>query len=175
MYEFMDFEASSLDKDHSYPIQVGWTNGCTYKSLYIKPLSMWQDWCDDAEFKIHKISKGHLLEKGTYPDEVMIILNKELKDKTLYTEAFEMDNFWFSRLIEAADIQPTFQLQSLSSLSNKLYFDYDLFWHLRKKLIDPNLAHDAAYDAYINKKALFAALDPINFKNNKNNKNRKYK
>lgn len=161
MFNFIDFEASSLEDSKNYPIQVGWTIADKHKSFLIKPIDSWTDWCINAEYKIHKISREKIIKEGLEPKAVLLIMNEELSGQILYSDAHEKDNLWLTKLCEAAGIKATFEIQSLSQLSKRIFFDYDTFWYTRRMLVDHTKSHEAGYDAHINRKAFIQALNPI--------------
>lgn len=96
---FMDFEASSLDLEHSYPIEVAWSddNG-RIESHLIKPERLWCDWDDYAEDVIHGISREQLRDEGKTADWVVNRMTEVLSDKTLHVDGGQFDWFWCQRL-----------------------------------------------------------------------------
>ncbi|WP_111497156.1 MULTISPECIES: hypothetical protein [Marinobacter] len=112
---FIDFEASSLDLIASYPIEVGVSlpDG-TLHSWLIAPHVLWQDWSQSAE-AIHGISRDTLCQEGYNVRDVAQELNA-LLDDVVYCDAWTFDSFWLHRLFRAAGIQPTFLLESISSI-----------------------------------------------------------
>ena len=114
---FIDFEASSLDLIASYPIEVGicMPDG-TLHSWLISPHVLWQDWSQSAE-QIHGISRETLEADGIAVSEVASALN-ELLPEQVFCDAWTFDSFWLHRLFRAADMQPAFQLESISLLLN---------------------------------------------------------
>lgn len=145
---FIDFEASSLDLIASYPIEVGvcLPDG-TLHSWLIRPHVIWKDWSDSAE-RIHGISRDTLEREGTPVREVAMQLN-ELLDDHVFCDAWTFDSFWLHRLFRAANILPSFQLESISLLLTSA--QVHLWSALRHRVID-QLAlpvHRAANDALI--------------------------
>lgn len=112
---FIDFEASSLDLIASYPIEVGLClpDG-TLHSWLIRPHVLWKDWSDSAE-RIHGISRETLEQEGVPITEVAQELNK-LLDGHVFCDAWTFDSFWLHRLYRAANLAPSFQLESISIL-----------------------------------------------------------
>ncbi len=112
---FIDFEASSLDLIDSYPIEVGvcLPDGAVHSWL-IRPHRQWRDWSLDAE-AIHGISRQTLVEKGRTVTQVAGYLNSLLSGP-VYCDAWTFDSFWLHRLFRAAEMQPQFQLESVSLL-----------------------------------------------------------
>ncbi len=112
---FIDFEASSLDLIASYPIEVGVCLGDgSLHSWLIRPHVIWQDWSGSAE-RIHGISRSTLEREGIAVREVAQGLN-ELLTGQVYCDAWTFDSFWLHRLYRAAEITPSFQLESVSML-----------------------------------------------------------
>lgn len=94
----LDFEASSLDQDHSYPIAVGAVaEGRTFYRL-IRPKDEWDDWSMASE-DIHGFSRDQLLSEGTSVDQVLKELQSFLSGaKAAYSDAFFWDRLWATRL-----------------------------------------------------------------------------
>lgn len=112
---FIDFEASSLDLIASYPIEVGicLPDG-TLHSWLISPHALWRDWSESAE-RVHGISRRTLQADGHGVREVARWLN-ELLPPQVFCDAWTFDSFWLHRLFRAANLQPEFQLESISML-----------------------------------------------------------
>ncbi|MCK7543669.1 hypothetical protein MLC59_05750 [Marinobacter bryozoorum] len=112
---FIDFEASSLDLIASYPIEVGvcLPDGAVYSWL-IRPHVLWHDWSESAE-AIHGIPRAVLIEKGHTVQQVAGYLNNLLTGQ-VFCDAWTFDSFWLHRLFRAAEMQPGFQLESISLL-----------------------------------------------------------
>ncbi|MFW5824675.1 MAG: hypothetical protein ACOCVV_06890 [Marinobacter sp.] len=110
---FIDFEASSLDLIASYPIEVGvcLPDGSLHSWL-IRPHVLWHDWSDRAE-EIHGITRQLLLDEGLDVRQVAAGLN-ELLSGQVFCDAWTFDSFWLHRLYRAADMRPSFQLESVS-------------------------------------------------------------
>lgn len=98
---FLDFEASSLNKQ-SYPIEVGWVreNGESEGHL-IRPAPSWLDWDETAE-AIHGISRDLLLREGVAHDVVCARLAEIFQDNVVYASAPSWDGHWLSMLLRAA-------------------------------------------------------------------------
>jgi hypothetical protein len=115
---FIDFEASSLDLISSYPIEAGLClDGKYLHSWLIKPCETWLDWSESAE-QIHGIERDELTQNGEDVVTVARALNR-LLPKQVFCDAFTFDSFWLHRLFHAADIEPEFQLESVSVLLNR--------------------------------------------------------
>lgn len=112
---FIDFEASSLDLIASYPIEVGvcLADGSLH-SWMIRPHVLWQDWSESAEL-VHGISRATLEREGSEISEVTHALN-ELLQGQVFCDAWTFDSFWMHRLYRAANMTPSFQLESVSAL-----------------------------------------------------------
>jgi hypothetical protein len=97
---FMDFEASSLNKD-SYPIEVAWSDEQgRVESYFIKPEISWNDWDGYAEHEIHGISREQLLEEGLSVEWVIGRMRGRLKDKIVYVDGGQFDVIWCERLFD---------------------------------------------------------------------------
>ncbi len=125
----IDFEASSLrgakgisHEPHrtSYPIEVGisFIDG-PHESCLIKPQPDWQDWNGEPDNndigKIHGISRRELFEKGQDPKDIAQWLNDRLNGVTVMCDSpdAKIDKFWLTRLYDAAETKPTFELHFL--------------------------------------------------------------
>ena len=115
---FIDFEASSLDLITSYPIEVGLclADG-VQKSWLICPYALWHDWSASAE-QLHGIARETLKQEGIQVREVAQQLNALLAGKSIFCDAWTYDSFWLHRLFRAAQLEPDFQLESISALLN---------------------------------------------------------
>ena len=145
---FIDFEASSLDLVSSYPIEVGvcFPNGET-QSWLIKPHVLWKDWSEKAA-RIHGISRDKLLAEGHEISEVVAALNRILKG-TVYCDAWAFDSFWLHRLYKTAKVEPSFEMDSITSILTSKQIDR---WQdVREGVINELkvVRHRAANDALI--------------------------
>ena len=145
---FIDFEASSLDLIASYPIEVGvcLPDGAVYSWL-IRPHVLWHDWSESAE-AIHGIPRQALMEKGHAVHQVAGYLN-DLLSGQVFCDAWTFDSFWLHRLFRAADMQPAFQLESISLLLNP---SQERHWTPARQKVIAELGlpvHRAANDARI--------------------------
>jgi hypothetical protein len=98
LYSFIDFEASSLNEENSYPISLGIVHqGKAYYWL-IKPKNSWTDWDANAE-KIHHISKKCLLAHGKESNQVTEEIRQLLgTESILYSDNPFWEKLWLSRL-----------------------------------------------------------------------------
>ncbi len=100
---FLDFEASSLEKQ-GYPIEVAWVFASGIEESYlIKPAPDWVDWSAEAE-AIHKISRERLISEGAAHDEVARRMVEVLTGHFLYATAPSWDGQWLSKLLRAAGL-----------------------------------------------------------------------
>lgn len=112
----IDLEASGFGSA-SYPIEVGFVlpNGRLECTL-IRPEPSWTHW-DDSASEIHGISRELLLAFGKPVKEVALWLNDQLRGLTVYTDAWGHDYAWLATLYDAADMNPTFTLEHLVSIT----------------------------------------------------------
>ena len=118
---FIDLEASGLGPK-SWPIEVGWGfHGWPARSMLIKPAVNWslEAWEKSAE-ELHGISPDKLVQGGTPPLEVALVLNAAFANADVYSDAPSFDGFWLYRLYEAAGVRANFRLHSLANLINEL-------------------------------------------------------
>lgn len=103
MIVFVDFEASSLDKQ-SYPIEVAWVfEDGRSQSYLIRPAAGWTDWSSEAE-AIHGISRPLLLAEGVAVDRVANDMMNSLSGHDLYASSPSWDGKWLSVLLRAAGL-----------------------------------------------------------------------
>ncbi len=95
---FIDFEASSLDEENSYPISLGIVHqGQTYYWL-IKPKHCWTDWDKKSE-QLHGLSKEFLIANGREPDEVIEKITSLLGTQCiLHSDNPYWERLWLNRL-----------------------------------------------------------------------------
>ena len=136
LYSFIDFEASSLNEENSYPISVGIVHhGKAYYWL-IKPKNSWIDWDANAE-NIHNISKKYLIaygkESNQVTEEIRQLLGTEL---TLYSDNPFWEKLWLNRLgIKDIQIADAYDLVcpgnegKVESILEATFKQYDLKRH----------------------------------------------
>lgn len=161
----IDFEASSLVRNGSYPIEVGlaiWRSPkapiVTWSSL-IYPDPDWVKngiWLDEAQ-KIHGIAPCDL-EEAPSATWVAHELNKRMAGCSLaMCDGGEWDEHWYLTLFAAASVRPQFRLCSLREGLEKAGPDLlNKFADISSKKIVP---HRAGPDAEIHLASLFEALD----------------
>lgn len=104
MLAFLDFEASSLNKD-SYPIEVGWvTEDGSGETHLIRPAPGWTDWDEDA-VAIHHITRGQLEREGEAHGTVCDRLIQLFETRPVFVSAPSWDGHWLSMLLRAAGHQ----------------------------------------------------------------------
>ena len=117
----LDIEASGLGT-RSYPIEIAWKqlDGMDEDDFLIDPRTgyNWNDWDDNAA-NVHGLTQAELYEEGISAKEAATRLNQRLKGKQVYSDAFEFDYFWISRLFDAAMVRPQFRLLGLEELLNE--------------------------------------------------------
>jgi hypothetical protein len=144
----IDLEASGFGKE-SYPIEIGYIlgNGDSFCSL-IKPADNWDKWDASAE-KIHGISQVVLLEAGRPVTEIAQTINKQLSDKTIYSDAWGNDSSWLGLLFDVANMPMRFRMDSIRSLLTE---EQAAYWHETKERVinsTPLKRHRASTDAAI--------------------------
>jgi hypothetical protein len=115
MHCTLDIEASGFGR-HSYPIEVGFVrdDGLAWCTL-IRPLPEWTHWDAGAE-QVHRIERETLLRHGRPPLAVTKALNEALAGRTVYCDAWAHDYAWLALLYDAADLTPSFHLESVHKL-----------------------------------------------------------
>lgn len=100
---FLDFEASSLEKE-GYPIEVAWAfDSGEEESHLIRPIPDWTDWSAEAE-AVHRITREHLLAEGQPVEKVARRMVEVLTGHALYATAPSWDGHWLSLLLRAAGL-----------------------------------------------------------------------
>ena len=169
LFDVIDFEASSLGP-HSYPIELGWTNGAEVHSLLIKPIPSWTDWDDYAETKIHHISRQELQDTGVSPAEALTAINDNFGAGILWCDGGRYDAWWLQRLEEAAGFKASFRLGDIYHMLQTYHGVTDDRFYAAKAMVqmqettkrqEPDSMmqlHRAGYDAMLIKKALYSAI-----------------
>ena len=119
----IDIEASGLDPDHSYPIEIGIYNTNQPDSSFsflIKPHDSWIYWDEFAE-EIHGISIAELIDYGISPanacDRLNFYVNKMSSDKPcVISDAPDFDYMWLKCLFLSADIRMQFKVAGIDSI-----------------------------------------------------------
>lgn len=144
----IDIEASSFSS-YSYPIEVGFVlNDGTKFCCLIQPLEDWTDWNQQAE-NTHHISREKLKVHGKPIKEVADKLNQLLKEKTLYSDGWQVDKPWLTKLFYAAGVPMQFEVSPLEMILSEKQMNA---WHaVKDKIIDENdlVRHRASTDAWI--------------------------
>lgn len=98
---FLDFEASSLNRD-SYPVEVGWVlEDGSGEGMLIRPAPHWTDW-DEAAEAIHGLSREQLLAEGTPVEVACARLVELFAGNRVHCSAPSWDGHWLSMLLRAA-------------------------------------------------------------------------
>lgn len=142
----IDIEASGFGKG-SYPIEIGFhrPDGMAYCTL-IQPAEDWTHWDASAEL-VHGIRRELLFEKGRPVRAVCLDLNEKLRGQTIYCDAWAYDYVWLSRLFDAADLVPIFQLRDIRDLLGECE---QTLWHATRAAVELRLQlrrHRASSDA----------------------------
>lgn len=157
MHSIIDVEASGFGAG-SYPIEVGtaMADGRSYCSL-ISPEPGWKHWEPGAE-GVHGITRCTLLAHGKPAATVARHLNECLHGQTVYTDAWYHDYQWLARLYDAADMQPSFQLQDLRRLLSEAAMAR---WHPTREQVTQELQlnrHRASNDARVLQQTLHRVM-----------------
>lgn len=115
MHSTLDIEASGFGR-HGYPIEVGFVrdDGQSWCTL-IQPQPGWTHW-DPQAAGLHGITREALLQHGRTADVVCRKLNEDLAGRTVYCDGWAHDYPWLARLYDAADMHPSFRLESVLCL-----------------------------------------------------------
>ncbi len=142
----IDIEASGFGRG-SYPIEIGYylPDGQAYCTL-IQPEAGWTHWDESAE-AVHGIPREILLARGRAAAEVCLDLNRQLRGQFIYCDAWSYDYVWLSKLYDAVDMVPTFQLKDLRDLLTECE---QTLWHATRAAVELRLQlrrHRASGDA----------------------------
>ncbi len=149
----IDIEASGFGKG-SYPIEIGYysENSETWCSL-IRPEPVWTHWDASAE-AVHGISRAVLASHGRAAVDVCTHLNSVFRGRRIYCDAWAYDYVWLSRLFDAVDIVPLFDLKDIRDLLGECE---QTLWHATRAAVELRLElrrHRASGDA----RALYETL-----------------
>lgn len=157
MLSTLDIEASGFGRD-GYPIEVGYVrdDGESWCTL-VRPEPEWTHWNADAE-RLHGIARDALLRYGRPAAVVCRRLNDALSGQTVYCDGWAHDYPWLARLFDAANLVPTFRLESVHRLLDER----------TRPQLDPALKvlraslgrHRASSDARVLQQALADVLPP---------------
>ena len=144
----IDIEASGFGPG-SYPIEVGLAlaSGQKYCSL-IRPAPGWTYWDTEAE-RVHRISRNTLETYGKPVDEVAMHLNALLRNQTVYSDGWVVDNPWLIQLFFKAQIERCFTFSDLEMILSE---EQMTIWHATKNAVINDLSksrHRASIDATI--------------------------
>jgi len=147
----IDCEASGL-ADNSYPIEVGVSLHEDSFGFLIKPEKNWTHWCKKAE-KIHNISRESL-HLGKSAHEAATLLNNQLRDTVIFSDAASYEIFWIDQLFKAAKLERFFEIESIYILP----FDIEKYKKEKSRLSSFIITHRAENDAYIIRESIINAL-----------------
>ncbi|WP_417581399.1 exonuclease domain-containing protein [Nitrincola sp.] len=158
----IDIEASGLDPDHSYPIEIGVYNTDkpdTSLSFLIRPHPDWSHWDDVAE-EIHGIERAELFRDGIAPDLACDQLNHFISQHAdgsnrLISDAPDFDFMWLRRLFRTAQRPMLFKLAGIDSVLS-LNRQTLIFAELEKQ----QMPHRALADARIIGEILMGYTSP---------------
>lgn len=119
----IDIEASGLDPDMSYPIEIGLYNldqPETSISFLIKPHSKWVYW-DERAAEIHGISRELLKEEGISIETACHRLNKYINETSaqkalVISDAPDFDFMWLRCLFISAAVRMHFKVIGIDSV-----------------------------------------------------------
>ena len=143
----IDVEASGLNVEQSYPIQIGW---CRYPGILnrdhaeylIHPVPQWRYWCHEAE-QIHGISRQELELEGFSVEEVCNALNEALEGQEVISDGYLYDRLWLSRLFQESGRQQGFELKPLSAvIPDGAAYDLSILSRPHNALADARLVAD---------------------------------
>ncbi|MCP3942078.1 MAG: hypothetical protein GY710_11420 [Desulfobacteraceae bacterium] len=144
----IDVEASGFGSS-SYPIEIGLAleKESRYCSLII-PVPDWTHWDKNAE-GTHHLSREELMLHGKPALEVAKQLNAILQQATVFSDGWEVDKAWITRLFASTGIRRLFSVSPLERILSQAQMN---IWHETKNQIIQTLnltRHRASSDAFI--------------------------
>lgn len=117
----LDFEASGLNMNATYPIELGWYNGTIEREFLIIPDPSWGDYWDPESQMIHNIPRPDLFKYGKKASEICEVLNDDLNGKTVWCDGGQYDAHWMRQLLDVGGVDPTFQMANhFSDFGNEI-------------------------------------------------------
>lgn len=105
----LDIEASGLDLDISYPIEIAWCGVGSEDSdcFLINPITAngWEYWDEQAE-AIHGLDREQCVNDGISVFEACERLSAQLSGCLVVTDAINTDKTWLKTLFKAANSRP---------------------------------------------------------------------
>jgi len=100
----------------SYPIEIGVVTFLSQRYCrLIKPQADWQYWSTENQ-QLHGISRDLLNERGLSAQQVCSELNELLIGQTVYSDSWETDNLWLTKLFDSAEMEMKFSLAPLEKI-----------------------------------------------------------
>lgn len=143
----LDIEASGLEDNISYPIEVAYIlpDG-TIDSYLIKPEKKWTHWCGHAA-KVHNIPRELIVNEGIPAWEVATRLNAQLTGEYVYTDCARMDEMWLKKMYNDLGIDMEFDIIDLRMLFEMNQGRY--FFNCKREIEKGKQAHRAHVDVEI--------------------------
>lgn len=148
----IDIEASGLDPDHSYPIEIGifnTENPATSFSFLIQPDPAWNYWDECAE-EIHGIAPETLIEDGVSLETAChrlnsyIVHHNSIGKPVVISDAPDFDFMWLRCLFIKAKVRMLFKVSGIDSV-----LEPGRQAHLFAELERQEMPHRALADARI--------------------------
>ncbi len=137
----LDFEASSLNRESSYPISVGIVSGGKTFYRLIKPKPEWTEWSTRSE-KIHGLTRDEIVAIGSPVEQVVSDITGFLQGQsTVYSDCPEWEAVWARKLglnIKFRDVR------SLITPSNEARLSEVVAGCIKTKNLKPHNALDDA-------------------------------
>ena len=157
----IDVEASGFGVG-SYPIEVGFVLPDGSPNCFlIAPLEEWVHWDQGAE-KIHGIQRQTIVSHGRPIQEIAQLLNEQLADTIVYSDAWGNDSSWLGLLFHSAGVAQQFRLESIRALLNERQIER---WHETRNEVQLELGlerHRASSDARVLQQTYLRTLECLN-------------
>lgn len=148
----IDCEASGLSAN-SYPIEIGVAFNEESFGFLIKPPSSWDYWDLKAE-EVHKIKREELYANGISVFDAISILNSQLRDLTIYSDASDYEELWINKLYSEVGISKNFDIASIYTLD----IDWAMYKYNKLKFSASSVIHRAENDALLIRKSIIKSL-----------------
>lgn len=117
---FIDVEASGVDMQQSYPIEMAWVDSLGNADRFlIRPSPEWTHWEPKAKI-IHGISRETLIRADLSVEQAAERLSDTLGLERVYSDAPDFDAQWIDTLFCAARVEHDFKVLDLRVLFTEI-------------------------------------------------------
>ncbi|MFS1430220.1 exonuclease domain-containing protein [Vibrio splendidus] len=145
----IDVEASGLDLDVSYPIEVAWLSlSGESDEFLVNPESTtgWDHWDQFAEDSIHHISRNECVKNGLTVEQAAKRLSSQLCGCLVVSDGMSHDKTWLTKLFHKAGEQVNFDTISIHDFVTSLGHHPDLITQYYREKRNLDVKHRAMSD-----------------------------